>query len=102
MNTGSRVEHLRGDILHYSYNSLADHYKQVEYFTTIAAKAYFERGRKAPWIKRVLSPVVKFIGDYIFRLGFLDGRYGFTIARISAHATHLKYAKLHRLWREAR
>jgi glycosyltransferase involved in cell wall biosynthesis len=102
MNPGSRTEHLRGDILHYSYNNLADHYKQVEYFTTIAAKAYYDRGRKAPWIKLVFSPVVKFIGDLIFRLGFLDGRYGFTIARISAYATYLKYAKLRRLWREAR
>ena len=37
MRTGSRIEHLEGDILHYSYYSLSDHHKQVEYFTTIAA-----------------------------------------------------------------
>jgi len=38
------------------------------------------------------------MGDYIVRLGFLDGVHGFTIARISAYATWLKYDKLRRLY----
>ena len=97
LGPGGRVVHLKGDILHYSYNSIDDHYKQVEYFTTIAAKAYFDRGTGAPLVKRLFSPVAKFIGDYLFRLGFLDGTRGFTIARISAYATWLKYQKLHAL-----
>lgn len=95
LEPGARIDHLPGDILHYSYNSVADHYRQVEYFTTIAAKAYHDKGRGAPLLKRLFSPVVKFIGDYVFRLGFLDGGRGFTIARISAYATWLKYSKLH-------
>lgn len=97
LDPGARVAHLSGDLLHYSYNSIDDHYRQVGYFTTIAAKAYFDRGRRSPWMKRVLSPAVKFIGDYVFRLGFLDGSRGFTIARISAYATWLKYDKLRKL-----
>ncbi len=97
LDAGARTAHLEGDILHYSYNSVDDHYKQVDYFTTIGAKAYLDRGRTAPLLKRWFSPVVKFIGDYLFRLGFLDGSRGFTIARISAYATWLKYEKLHKL-----
>jgi len=97
MEGGTRIAHLPGDILHYSYDSIEDHYRQVEYFTTIAAKAYSDRGKSAPLAKRLFSPVVKFIGDYLFRLGFLDGTRGFTIARISAYATWLKYQKLHAL-----
>ena len=95
MDTGARIAHLPGDILHYSYNSIEDHYRQVEYFTTIAAKAYADRGKGAPLLKRLFSPAAKFIGGYLLRLGFLDGGRGFTIARISAYATWLKYKKLH-------
>lgn len=97
MDKEARIVHLEGDLLHYSYNTIDDHYRQVEYFTTIAARAYFDRGKRAPWVKRVFSPAVKFIGDYVLRLGFLDGAQGFTIARISAYATWLKYQKLHAL-----
>lgn len=92
-NTGN----LKGDILHYSYYTLEDHYKQVEYFTNIASKAYFEKGKKAPSFKLLVNPVAKFIDHYILHLGFLDGKAGFLISKISAYATYLKYKKLRQL-----
>ena len=86
-----------GDILHYSYYTLEDHYKQVNYFTDILSKAQYNKGKKAPLIVLVFSPVVKFLRDYFFKLGFLDGKAGFTICRISAYATFVKYRKLRKL-----
>jgi len=86
---------LEGDCLHYSYYSVQQHYAQAEKFTTIQAEDLFQHGKKSPWFKRVFSPISKFIVDYFFRLGFLDGKAGFTVARISAYATFLKYKKLH-------
>lgn len=94
-NTG----HLKGDILHYSYYSVADHYKQVEYFTNIASKAFYEAGKKAPLYKLIVNPIAKFIDHYILHLGFLDGKAGYLISKISAYATYLKYKKLRDLHR---
>lgn len=88
---------LDGDLLHYSYYTLDDHYKQVEKFTNIAAKDYFERNKKVSLIKLWLSPVVKFVRDYFLKLGFLDGKSGYRICYISAGATYLKYKKLREL-----
>jgi glycosyltransferase involved in cell wall biosynthesis len=90
--------YLKGNILHYSYYTLEDHYRQVNYFTEIASRAYFDNGKKAPSFKLVLNPVAKFIDHYILRLGFLDGIAGFRISRISAYATYLKYKKLRSLY----
>lgn len=94
-NTG----YLKGDILHYSYYSVEDHYKQVEYFTNIASKAFFEAGKKAPLYKLMVNPIAKFIDHYILHLGFLDGKAGYLISKISAYATYLKYKKLRDLYR---
>ena len=91
---------LKGDILHYSYYTLEDHYKQVRYFTDISSKVAFHKKKKSYLLKRIFSPVVKFIWDYFFRLCFLDGRSGFTVCRISAYATYLKYHKLHLLYKQ--
>ena len=99
LGTNARIEHLSGDILHYSYYTLADHIRQVNYFTDIMAKANLERGKRSNVFRILFSPVVKFVGDYVFRLGFLDGYHGFVIAMVSAHATFLKYAKLRDLQR---
>ena len=93
----SKVKHLNGDLLHYSYYTEEDHYKQVEYFTTILAHAQFKRNKKAPLSILYLSPLVKFIKDYFVKLGFLDGPVGFKICRISAYATYKKYQKLRAL-----
>ena len=89
---------LKGDILHYSYYSVEDHYKQVEYFTSIAAKAYYANGKKAPVYKLIVNPVAKFIDHYLLKLGFLDGMSGYRISRISAYATYLKYKKIRNLY----
>lgn len=85
---------LKGDILHYSYYTVEDHYKQVQYFTDISAKAYFEKGKKAGFLKMYYAAVFKFIRDYFIKLGFLDGIAGYRVCRISAYATYLKYRKL--------
>jgi glycosyltransferase involved in cell wall biosynthesis len=95
MFEGDKVTgHLKGNILHYSYYTLEDHYKQVEYFTNIAAKAYLEKDIKGHWWNLIINPVAKFVDHYLLHLGFLDGRTGWNIARISAYATYLKYKKL--------
>jgi glycosyltransferase involved in cell wall biosynthesis len=91
------TSHIKGDILHYSYYTLDDHYKQVNYFTDILAKAQYKEGKKASLLVMVFSPIVKFIRDYFLKLGLLDGATGLTICRISAYATYLKYKKLRAL-----
>jgi glycosyltransferase involved in cell wall biosynthesis len=99
-NSNEPTPRLNGDILHYSYYTREDHYKQVEYFTTILSKAQFKRGKKAPWPMLIFAPAVKFFKDYVINRGFLDGKTGFIICRISAYATYLKYKKLRRLYAE--
>ncbi|MFI5150590.1 MAG: glycosyltransferase family 2 protein [Bacteroidia bacterium] len=91
---------LEGDILHYSYYTREDHYRQVHYFTDILAREYDKNGRKGSLYKMIVNPIAKFIGDYFLKLGILDGKAGFAISRISAYATWLKYSKLRKLQHE--
>lgn len=89
--------HIKGDILHYSYYTVEEHHKQAEYFSNIAAKAMFEKDKKAPLIKLYLSSVARFVKSYFLRRGFLDGYYGWTISKISAWETYRKYYLLKEL-----
>lgn len=96
----NNTAHLPGDILHYSFYTIEQHLKQVEYFTDISSKALFQKGKKASLMHLIINPVIKFLRDYLLKLGFLDGYYGFIVCRISAKATYLKYAKLRALLRK--
>ncbi len=93
----SNIGHLKGNILHYSYYSIDDHYRQIEYFTNVAAKAFRESGKRPPFFKQYLNPIARFIDHYILHLGFLDGKEGFLIAKLSAYSVFLKYSKIRML-----
>lgn len=99
---GHTVIHLKGDILHYSYYTIADHVAQANKYTDLTARKAFDEKKKATVLHVLVSPIVKFLRDYFFNAGFLDGYYGFVICRISAFATFLKYSKLLKLKSDSR
>jgi len=102
MKADSVVKHLKGDLLHYSYYTIDEHYRQAELFSTLSAKAKFEKGKKAPLLKVWGSPVVKFLKCYLLQRGFLDGSAGWRICTISAEATRKRYRKLRKLYKQKR
>jgi hypothetical protein len=91
MTAGSREAFLDGDLLHYSYYTVEEHYQRARKYADIAAKAMFDAGKKSSLVQLVFSPVAKFIRNYCVKLGFLDGKAGLTIAWISALETYWKY-----------
>jgi len=91
----SPIKHLKGDILHYSYNSIEEHVQQNNKFSTISAETYFKRGKKTNVFKIIVHPFWAFFLGYILRGGFLDGFYGFVVALHVAHLSFLKHAKLY-------
>lgn len=99
VNNEKAISHLEGDLLHYSYNSLDDHVHQLNRFSTIGARELYGQGKKYSLWQIIIKPPVKFIRDYIFNRGFLDGWEGFIICRNSAFATFQKYSKLRMLWK---
>ncbi len=91
------VGFLKGDLLHYSYDSISDHITQTNKFTTIAAKAAFDSGTRSNLFKIISRPILKFLKDYFLKGGVLDGRYGLTICTINALSAFLKYSKIKEL-----
>lgn len=102
LKNGSPVIHLKGDLLHYSYHSVSEHIAQANKFTELTAYTAFQSGKKSSVFKVLLNPQIKFIKDYLIKLGFLDGFYGLVIAYISSFATFLKYVKLYQLARQSK
>ena len=87
----------------YTLNSHAEHYgirteshylqKKIGYAYLCALK-YKQEQRRFVTALRFISPVFNFVKAYIFQLGFLDRRIGFTVARINAYYTKKKYEQL--------
>ena len=88
---------LRGDLFHYTMNSLAEHEEKVEHYTTLAARQMFDAGnrnwRAAMWLA---TPWPCF-STFVLRAGFLDGYRGWLISRMAARSVWLKFKKLGKL-----
>lgn len=97
MKRGASKTFIKGDLLHYSYYSTEQHYKKVASYSQIFAESHFLKGNKAYKLNIFLNPFWRFFRDYFIKLGFLDGKDGLTICRISAYETYLKYRKLYHL-----
>lgn len=98
---GTAIHQLKGDLLHYSYYTKADHFKQIAYFSQIAAKELFAQRVKSSWIKITFKVTAQFIKSYFIKFGLLDGIAGWHIATRSAFATYQKYNLLRKLWKNA-
>ena len=94
LNENHVVKHIKGDLLHYSFNTIEEHIAQINKFSEITANELYKKGRKSNFLLIIFSPFFKFIKSYIFKLGFLDGFFGFVVCVNSAYANYLKYIKL--------
>ncbi len=94
LGPGATRKFLKGDLLHYSYYSIDEHYAQLEKFSTIHARSYHQMGIKNGPVKGMVHAGWRFLNDYIFRLGILDGKKGFIISKLGAKEVWLKYKKL--------
>lgn len=92
---------LQGDLLHDSAEDLRRYLEKQNRYTTLAAEALHARGRRAGTAHLLLSPLLRFLKFYVFRLGFLDGLPGLVHIAIGCTNSFMKYAKLQELSRAA-
>ncbi|MDF1698456.1 MAG: glycosyltransferase family 2 protein [Saprospiraceae bacterium] len=70
---------------HHSYRSLDDHKEKIESYAALRAKIWFNTGKSPSTLKRIFGPIFKAFKSYILKLGFLDGKNGWIIAKMNAY-----------------
>ena len=100
----SGVTHtLRGELIHHAYPTLESYLEHMNRYSTLGAEQALARGRTSRswpaflWNVAV-NPAATFLYNYLFRLGFLDGREGLLLHLYHSGYVSWKYAKA---WRQA-
>ena len=88
-----RVGRLDANLLHFTCDSLSEHLKTMDRYTTLAAEELVSHKTPINLRHMIFDPAWTFTRTYFFQLGFLDGLEGLTIAYMAALYTFLKYAK---------
>ena len=89
------TKNLKGNLLHAAYPTLESYFEHMNRYSSLGAAEAAKNGRRAGLIADVvLRPVLTFVYNYGFRLGFLDGLEGFLLNLYHAFYVSSKYAKL--------
>lgn len=94
------VGELANPILHYPHPRIKDFLKEINTYSTLHAQVAYEEGERTNYLKIILKPKLKFLLNYIWRLGFLDGTEGFVMAIMMSFHSFLSQGKLWQIQQE--
>jgi len=100
------VGDLGADLLHYSYDSVSDHIRKLDLYTTYDAHMLARRGVRitvlsAPWFL-CGKPLLVFLRKYLWQQGFREGRHGLVLSAMAAFVVFINYVKLWEFTRSRR
>ena len=87
-------------LLHYTYKSYEDYINKIHLYASLKAKELFKKNIKPGFFLGYVKPLYRFLYHYVIMLGFLDGKTGWTIAKINALGMRERYRKLKKLHEE--
>ena len=90
----NRVDTLKGDILHYSFDTISAHIHTLDRFTDIAAQEVIQKRKKVTVLSPFSHAIWMFIRMYILHRGFLDGFAGLVASVLSFMHVFVKYSKV--------
>jgi glycosyltransferase involved in cell wall biosynthesis len=87
------IGHLDSNLLHFTCNSLSEHVRTMDRYTTLAAQEIASRQSAVSLSRILLDPAWTFLQTYFLKRGFLDGPEGLAIAYMAAFYNFAKYWK---------
>jgi len=89
---------LKNPLKHYSHLTLDQFLNSINERSSLNAQVFYQEGRRLS-VGEWLRPPAKFIKNYFFRLGFLDGISGFVFAVLMSLHSFAVRVKLYLIWR---
>jgi glycosyltransferase involved in cell wall biosynthesis len=92
---------LQTSLDHYSYTDVSEYLARQDRYARLAAEELLKEGRRPRAGELFWRPASHFLKLYLLRLGFLEGRLGYTLALLGSLYNFLKYYYLRELREEA-
>ncbi|PCI76858.1 glycosyl transferase family 2 [Candidatus Aerophobetes bacterium] len=88
-----KVKFLKFNVNHYSYQNMGDFLRKMQLYSDLFAQQH-KSEKHSSFFKAWVHSFFAFFKTYILKLGFLDGKEGYIIAKYNSHVAWYKYLKL--------
>ena len=92
-NAEEKIIHLKGDLLHFGFNTVGDLLNKMQKYAAIYARENAHQRNITPWEIK-LKTKAAFFKNYFIKKGIFDGYIGYLISKANADGVHYKYAML--------
>jgi (heptosyl)LPS beta-1,4-glucosyltransferase len=89
-----RIGSLSTFMNHFTISSWEQWLRKMDRYTRVQAEQWHAAGRRPSSLRLVFTPPLRFLRDYIFRLGILDGMIGLQLSWAAAFYSFVKQARL--------
>ena len=89
-----KTEELENSLDHHPHQQVASFLESINFYTEILSGEWYKAGKKVSVLDIIIYPKLKFIANYIFKLGFLDGTAGLVMAIMMSMHSFLVRSKL--------
>lgn len=85
---------LKNKLIHHSYSNFEDYKQKMVFYGELKAKEELSKNTNPNFFHFYIRPAYQFLNQYLFRLGFLDGRKGIIICYLNALSVAVRFQKL--------
>lgn len=93
-NISGKTGELKNTIKHFPHPTTREFIAQINRYSSLHSEANIQEGKGSSIFKIIFWPKLKFVKNYVFRLGFLDGTPGFVAAMIMSFNSFLSWSRI--------
>jgi glycosyltransferase involved in cell wall biosynthesis len=91
---------LQNKVNHYSYKDFDNYNNKLNLYSKLQSANLYHKKLKPTFYHFLFRPLYRFLWQYLFRLGVLDGKEGFILAYIHSFSVFKRYLQLWMMYRK--
>ncbi|UOK41201.1 MULTISPECIES: glycosyltransferase family 2 protein [Flavobacterium] len=95
-----KVGFLKERVNHFSYRSFDNYNNKLNLYSKLQAESLYLKNKKPNAYHFFIRPKYRFLWQYFYRLGILDGKEGFVLAYVHAFSVFKRYLQLWMMYRK--
>ena len=95
-----KVGYLKERVNHFSYRSFDNYNDKLNLYSKLQAESLYVKNKRPNAYHFFIRPKYRFVWQYFYRLGFMDGKEGFILAYVHAFSVFKRYLQLWMMYRK--
>jgi len=100
VKSDGKVGILKNRLNHYSYKSFDNYNDKLNLYSKLQALNLYQKKKRPNAYHFFIRPLYRFLWQYLFRLGILDGKEGFILAYVHSFSVFKRYLQLWMMYRK--